>query len=264
MGLVVYLGQVLEVKMGIDLGRADIGMAEELLDPAEVVAGFEEMGGEGMAEQVRIHLRIDALSFCPVIDPRLYRPGRDPPAALADEQGPLFRAGQQRSLLPPGCQSAESVPADRQDALLAALAGNPDRRVADVDVVYIEIRQFRQAKTGGIKEFQDSAIPGDDRAVTLEVEQPCHAIDVQVLRQAFSSLRRPDAFSGIRLYVLLAAHVAEERPDGGKLTLYASCRKSPTVTGRTERPDVLVVHLVPGLHPLGTAPAMESHEIAAV
>src|SRR5690606_7405576 len=121
MGLVVYLGQVLEVKMGIDLGCADVGVAQELLDAAQVVAGFEEVGGGGMAEQVGVHPGIDTLSFCPVIHARLYRPWCYPSAALADEQRALFRAGQQASLFSPRGQGAEGVLANGDDPFLAAL-----------------------------------------------------------------------------------------------------------------------------------------------
>src|SRR3954471_11525386 len=38
--------------VGVDLGGGDVGVAEEFLDGADVVAGLEEMGGEGMAEGV--------------------------------------------------------------------------------------------------------------------------------------------------------------------------------------------------------------------
>jgi hypothetical protein len=36
--------------VGIDLGGGNLGVAEEFLDGADIVAGFEEMGGEGVAE----------------------------------------------------------------------------------------------------------------------------------------------------------------------------------------------------------------------
>ena len=45
-GFVVYLGQVLEVKVCIHLGGADIGVAEELLDGAQVMTRFQQVGGK--------------------------------------------------------------------------------------------------------------------------------------------------------------------------------------------------------------------------
>jgi hypothetical protein len=38
--------------VGIDLSGGDVGVAEEFLDGADIVAGFEEVGGEGVAEGV--------------------------------------------------------------------------------------------------------------------------------------------------------------------------------------------------------------------
>lgn len=38
MGGIVDAGEVLEIQMGIGLGRADISMAEELLDGTQVTA----------------------------------------------------------------------------------------------------------------------------------------------------------------------------------------------------------------------------------
>ena len=38
--------------MGVDHGGGDVAVAEELLDGADVVAAFEEVGGEGVAEGV--------------------------------------------------------------------------------------------------------------------------------------------------------------------------------------------------------------------
>jgi hypothetical protein len=40
--------------VGVDLGRADAGVAEEFLDDAEVGAAGEQMGGEGVAEEMGI------------------------------------------------------------------------------------------------------------------------------------------------------------------------------------------------------------------
>ena len=38
--------------VGIYLGGGDVRVAEEFLDGADVVTGFEEVGGEGVAEGV--------------------------------------------------------------------------------------------------------------------------------------------------------------------------------------------------------------------
>ena len=39
--------------MGVDLGGADIGMAEQALNDAQIRAVIDQMGGKGMAQAVR-------------------------------------------------------------------------------------------------------------------------------------------------------------------------------------------------------------------
>src|SRR6185437_637166 len=43
---VVNAGEVLEAKMGVDLGRGDIGVAQQLLHAAQLRAGLQQMRGE--------------------------------------------------------------------------------------------------------------------------------------------------------------------------------------------------------------------------
>ena len=51
--------------MGVDLGRGDIGVAEQRLQHAQVGAARQQMGGEGMAQDVRA----DAVGRDPGIAP---------------------------------------------------------------------------------------------------------------------------------------------------------------------------------------------------
>ena len=50
--MVVDFAEAAAGDVGVDLGGAEAGVAEEFLDGAEVGAVFEEMGGEGVAEGV--------------------------------------------------------------------------------------------------------------------------------------------------------------------------------------------------------------------
>ena len=59
--------------MGVDHRRPDIRVAEELLDGADVVAGFEEMGGEGVAEGVTGDSARDAYGERGIVDCALDR-----------------------------------------------------------------------------------------------------------------------------------------------------------------------------------------------
>ncbi len=46
MGPVVDLGQVLKVQVSVDLRRADVRVAQQLLDGTQITAGFEHVTGE--------------------------------------------------------------------------------------------------------------------------------------------------------------------------------------------------------------------------
>ncbi len=66
MGFVVYLGQMLEIKVRIHLSCGDIGMSQQLLNATQVMTGFEQVGSEGVAEQVWVDIGINTLLSSPV------------------------------------------------------------------------------------------------------------------------------------------------------------------------------------------------------
>src|SRR5690349_8489322 len=68
----VRAGQMLEIKVGIDLRRGDVGVAEQLLHPAQFSTGFKEMGGERVPEKVRVDMLREPLLAGPVGDAGLY------------------------------------------------------------------------------------------------------------------------------------------------------------------------------------------------
>ncbi len=43
MGLVIDAGEMLEIKVGVDLGSGDIGVPQQLLDAPQVLTGFEQV-----------------------------------------------------------------------------------------------------------------------------------------------------------------------------------------------------------------------------
>ena len=54
---IVSLGQMLEIEPRIDLGSADVGVAQQLLYGAQITAGLQHMAGKRMAQHVRVHRR---------------------------------------------------------------------------------------------------------------------------------------------------------------------------------------------------------------
>ncbi len=133
---------MLEVKVSIDLGGADVRMAEQFLDAAEIVARLEQVRRERVPEQVRVDAGIDALPLGPVQDPGLYRAGAQPAAPLAQEQGAFLCRGQRPALGQPSAERFPRVAADRHDAVLVALAGHRHGAVIQIEVTDIQSRQL--------------------------------------------------------------------------------------------------------------------------
>ena len=64
--------------VGIDLGGGYVGVAEEGLDGAEVGAVFEEVGGEGVADDVGSDLSGDTGLYRVALHDALDRAGGEP------------------------------------------------------------------------------------------------------------------------------------------------------------------------------------------
>ena len=83
---VVHLRQMLEIQMRIDLRGGDVGVAEQFLHGAQVAGGFQHVAGEGMAQQVRMHVLGEAVRKREFSQPRLYGARADGRIAAAAEQ----------------------------------------------------------------------------------------------------------------------------------------------------------------------------------
>ena len=77
------LAEAFDADVGVDLGGADVGMAEHFLDGPEVSAMIEEVGGEGVPEHVRGHVLLDIGGAGVVLD--------DAPDRAAAHAAPAFR-----------------------------------------------------------------------------------------------------------------------------------------------------------------------------
>src|SRR6476646_8972992 len=61
--LLMHLPEVLPIDMGVNLRGRDIGVAEHLLNRAQVRAALEQVGGERVTEGVRRHRLCDPRLF---------------------------------------------------------------------------------------------------------------------------------------------------------------------------------------------------------
>ena len=59
-GLVINLGKTLEIEVGINLRGRDIGVPEQFLHRAQIAGRLQHMGGESVAQHVRMNVLAEA------------------------------------------------------------------------------------------------------------------------------------------------------------------------------------------------------------
>src|SRR5438105_1498246 len=91
MGFVVDTGEVLEIKMGVDLSRRNIGVAQQLLHATQISTRFKDMRCKRMPEQVGIYAQAHALPPRPVGHPCLDSSAAQTLTTTPDEQGRFTR-----------------------------------------------------------------------------------------------------------------------------------------------------------------------------
>jgi hypothetical protein len=157
----------------------------------EIGAGFEEMGGEGVAERVNAALLVDpGAKLRHHVD--LLRHGDvDRSGALAVLEEP--HAG--RRCLPVRAQVLEQPLGERDVAVLRALAlRDPDRHAVDVDVRDLEGDRLADAKTRGVDDGQDEPMTRMRR----RGEQPPHFLAAEDLGELLGLLGQRDHELGPR------------------------------------------------------------------
>ena len=132
---VVDPGEVLEIKVRVDLRRADVGVAEQFLHRAQVLARLEQVRRERVPEHVRVHVHGQSLPPRPARDAPLHdaRPEAAAVAARRTRRVSLDR-GDAAALGEPARERLDGVTADRHDAGLAALAEHAHGAIAQVEV----------------------------------------------------------------------------------------------------------------------------------
>ena len=138
---VVDLRQRLEVEVRVDLRGGDARVPQHFLHRAQVLRGLQHVSGEGVAQQVRMHRRIQPPRACPGAQPHLHCSRRDALAARAHEQRPLRRRGQLRALAQPFAQRLARASANRHGARLRAFAGDRDFGLAQVQAPVLRVQR---------------------------------------------------------------------------------------------------------------------------
>src|SRR5215211_192402 len=144
------------VDVAVDLGRGEGAVAEELLDRPQVGAALEQMRGKRMAEPVWVG------------EEAAQRARVQPLATRRDEKGVLRAPGQLRAHLKPAAEPVGGLLAQRDDALLRALAEDADGLTVEVDVAEVEVDGFAASQSRRVDQLADCAIADLERRAGAE------------------------------------------------------------------------------------------------
>lgn len=181
MGFIVYLGEMLKIKVGVDLRGADIGVAKQFLNPAQILTGLKYMGCKAVAEQMRVYPLRDTGIFSPVFHPGFDHARTDASTADADKQGYFVLLGEQGPNFQPTPQSSLRFAPDRYQALFAAFTRDVHEVVAEINVLGVQADEFRESQSGRIQQFKHCAVTFTDRVIAADVEQAAHLFDIKYI-----------------------------------------------------------------------------------
>ena len=113
-GMKFFIGlqQVAEVQRGVFFGRGQAGMAQQLLDDAQVRPPLQQVGGEGMAQQVGMDMRAGNGSGCGRPAAGCARPSAAEAAAAGIDEDQVLRRRELQA------QALQVAPHDRGGLLV--------------------------------------------------------------------------------------------------------------------------------------------------
>jgi len=155
MAAVDQFDQPAAVDMGVDLRRADIGMAQHGLQRAQVCAALQQMRGEGMAQHMGADpLRRDAGSGGQGLHHLIKTNPADMALARREKPGTVGRHMGQ-----PGRHGGTSPVGDRHQPLARALAFQDQERAVRRQGAARQRHQFRGPKPRSVKQFDERRQP---------------------------------------------------------------------------------------------------------
>ena len=238
----VDVAQALGRQVGVDLGGADVGVAEHLLQRAQVAAAGQQVGGERVAQRVGAHAVLQPGAAGVALDD-LVEPlaGERPPAEVDEHVRLVAQPDQPRPARARGrrCSVAIALHADRHQALLGALAAGAQHPGLEVELGQLQGDRLRGAQPAGVHRLEQRAVAQRaGRVAPGLVEQPVDLVAAEHLRQAAPRARRAQLGGRVVVDQLLAAQVAVEGAQAGDLALQRGRRDGrPAVAAGGELGD---------------------------
>ena len=205
--------------MGVDLGRPQVGVAEHLLHAPEVGAALEQVGGEGVAEEVRV----DTLG----VEPGLRREASDDQErTCAGERSALgveeeLRAVPAVEVRPPAGQvppqRLDRLGPERDDALLVALADAAHEALLEVDAAALEPDGLADPEAGAVEQLDQRPVAETPRGRPVRrLDQALNLAERKRTRESLAAPREVDLGRRVVVPKTQCHEVAVERACRGR------------------------------------------------
>ena len=160
MKLLMNTLQSLVIDMSINLGGGDISVAEEFLDDAEIGSILKEVGGEGVTQQVGIHVLLDPGQLGAGFDDLTNPIGTECSSPHRKEDlGGGVGFDMIGTLVGEVAFQRDAGPSsDRNDARLVPFTGDANEAVVKIESLQTHGTNFGQAQPGRIEELQDGEV----------------------------------------------------------------------------------------------------------
>src|SRR5262245_11980389 len=188
--------------MGIELRRAQVSVAEHLLHRAQIGASFEQVGGKGMAQQVRVDSGgIEAgLSGQSPEDEEGTRPGERAALRVQEELRSVPAVEVRAAAREVPAHRLDPFPSKGDDALLVALAETPDDPVLEVDAASVEAHGLAHAEPRSVEKLDERAVAkGARRRPVCGLNEPLDLTRGKRARQTGATPRKIELGGGVVL-----------------------------------------------------------------
>jgi hypothetical protein len=206
----------------VELRGGDVGVAEHLLQGAQVAAAGEEMGREGVAQRVRAHLVGEPGRGGVALDDLVEALAREPGPAPVHEQLRLPAVADQArpAALEVDRERAGRRGPDRDEPLLVALAARAQDARLEVDVPRLERDRLRRAQAARVHDLEQRAVAQRGRLGAGRLaEELGDLVAREHVRQAAALARRPELRGGVLGQRAGASEVAVEGAQARGLAL---------------------------------------------
>ncbi len=137
-------------------------MAEQLLDRAQVGAALQQVGGEGVAQGVRMDAGGERRPVDVAVDQAAYRAHSEPPTAIVQKDRLAPVRGCPADALPdlqPSPQRRGRRLPERHHPFPAALAHHAQGPAFEVEILPVQVGQLTHPKTRGVEQLQKRQVP---------------------------------------------------------------------------------------------------------